>query len=70
MRTFDDLNDTQKGAYMVRELIKNNCATLKYVKLLSERENGIRKIAVDKTLAQCIDICNECLDVPTLGDIE
>jgi hypothetical protein len=76
-RRFDDLSDQDKGVYIVREEIKKYHNKL--VKSM-ERDRDDGKINTEyanisiyithQLLGDSINICNECLDIATLGDIE
>lgn len=72
MRKFGDLTDMDKGAYIVKEEIK------KYIKKCNDLEIFICKNDQDREIAKAyfygcekaITICNELLDIATLGEIE
>jgi hypothetical protein len=66
MRKFDDLSPQDKGVYIVREEIKKAQAD-------SDNEQPDKNIqwAYEQNIFRyCITICNECLDIATLGEIE
>jgi hypothetical protein len=70
MRKFEDLNDMDKGAFIVRnEIAKYKNEWVKTFEKDSKISNNMR-IATITILNDCLNICDECLDIATFGEIE
>jgi hypothetical protein len=71
MRKYDDLPPQDKGVYIARERINEAKALHIELNKYDEDPYTIERLAADLNIFNiCTDICNDCLDIATLGEIE